>query len=157
MGHLWAHCRPINNVQSNLILATAALPKKQKTFEFMWQRLKFICCNDYVQLAMAMAMAMEIGVCSALYKVPLTHFGPVSGQAESQALTDTTHTHAKGSYPLACKVFCQPTNNVNGRMFPGRELGPMHRRLVHHLAAAHQRLFIRSWKLGFIYIYGILN
>jgi len=70
---------------------------------------------------MAMAMAMEIGVCSALYKVPLTHFGPVSGQAESQALTDTTHTHAKGSYPLACKVFCQPTNNVNGRQMKTRK------------------------------------
>lgn len=62
----------------------------------MWQRLKFICCNDYVQLAMAMAMAMDmamqIGVCSALYKIPLTHFGPVSGQAKSQACTDT-HQH----------------------------------------------------------------
>jgi len=27
-------------------------------------------------MAMAMAMAMQIGVCSALYKIPLTHFGP---------------------------------------------------------------------------------
>jgi len=28
-------------------------------------------------MAMAMDMAMQIGVCSALYKVPLTHFGEV--------------------------------------------------------------------------------
>jgi len=43
-------------------------------------------------MAMAMDMAMQIGVCSALYKIPLTHFGPVSGQAKSQACTDT-HQH----------------------------------------------------------------
>lgn len=120
MGHLWAHCRPINNVQSNLILATtlSSAPKKKNkgkrqrrtehsnlcdsvwnlfaatiTWSWRWRWLRRL-----VSAALALSLAIKF------------HW-PIS----AQYLAKLTHTHTN---PFLCKVFFysffgQPANNVN--------------------------------------------